>query len=223
MNPSALHPSSCRDAQPQKTREFAEILGDEFGSDLTACAELPAGGRDRSDFRGERDPESSRRPRSISGLVVADDSGLEVDALNGAPDLFRAVCRGRATDRENVANFSPNWPCEPGGEPPRRGSVASWRWRTEARFWHLRWSREGRIITRRLGLCGFGYDPVFVPEASHRPLAELACGEKSDQPPGARDRALRALLRGVNSRRGTQGGGAVPAGRTVRRRAVLIW
>jgi XTP/dITP diphosphohydrolase len=132
--------------------------------------------------------------------AVADDTGLEVEALDGAPGVFTARYAGEA------ATYEDNWRkllAELGDEANRRA-----RWRTVALvLWPdgtERWAEgtcEGTITRQAEGVQGFGYDPVFVPDGGDgRTFAELSREEKNAV--SHRGRAFRALgaLLGVDPR-----------------------
>ena len=90
-----------------KTREFAEILGKDFEvSDLSSVRDAPeikeTGGSFEENAILKALAVSQRRSAS-GGLVVADDSGLDVDALNGTPRIYSARYAGEnASDKANV-------------------------------------------------------------------------------------------------------------------------
>ena len=126
-------------------------------------------------------------------LAVADDTGLEVDALNGAPGVYSARYAGEhASYSDNVEKLLRELA---GVDPSRR----------TARFATVAMARgpggdevvargevEGVIGTEARGESGFGYDPVFVPvEGDGRSFAEMAPGEKHAV--SHRGRAFRAL------------------------------
>lgn len=123
--------------------------------------------------------------------AVADDTGLEVPALDGAPGVHTARYAGPD------ATYEDNWRkllAELGDEPDRRA-----RWRTVALVrWpdgSERWAEgtcDGTITRQASGTAGFGYDPVFVPdEGDGRTFAELSRDEKNAV--SHRGRAFRAL------------------------------
>jgi XTP/dITP diphosphohydrolase len=131
---------------------------------------------------------------ATGGPSVADDTGLEVDALGGAPGVHTARFAGEgATYADNVsklvASLAP-WPS---------ASARTARFRTVAlaRFPDGRevWAEgvvEGRIASAPRGTNGFGYDPVFVPdEGDGRTFAELEPDAKHAL--SHRGRAFRAL------------------------------
>jgi XTP/dITP diphosphohydrolase len=120
--------------------------------------------------------------RHLPGLVIADDSGLEVDALGGAPGIFSARYAGEnATDRQNIEKLL--------GELARTGvdeTKRSARFRCVialARQGELLGTFEGivegTIVGSERGLHGFGYDPIFVPRGFEKTFAELPAEVKS--------------------------------------------
>ncbi len=127
--------------------------------------------------------------------ALADDSGLEVDALDGAPGVWSARFAGEgASDAANLERLLQ----ELAG---RRGQPRSARYQCVIVFLRsaadrapliARGSWEGSIIGEPRGSGGFGYDPVFVPEGLARTAAELAPAEKNLV--SHRGQALRALI-----------------------------
>jgi XTP/dITP diphosphohydrolase len=129
---------------------------------------------------------------AAAGLpALADDTGLEVDALGGAPGVFSSRYSGEhATYAENVAKLLR----EMSGATDRRA-----RFRTVAALSVpggepilAEGSVEGEIATEARGAGGFGYDPVFVPAgAGGRTFAEMDLAEKNAW--SHRGRAFRAM------------------------------
>jgi len=127
---------------------------------------------------------------------VADDSGIEVDALGGAPGTRSARFAGEgAGDEANLQLLIDSIADTP--EPERTARyrcvvVAVW---PDGRIEHAEATCEGELITERRGTGGFGYDPVFVPEGEWRTMAELSAGEKDAiSHRGRAFRELRPLL-----------------------------
>jgi XTP/dITP diphosphohydrolase len=127
--------------------------------------------------------------------AVADDTGLDVDALDGAPGVYSARFAGEdATYADNVAKLLRELEARPDG-----GGARTARFRTVAlvAFPDGRevWSEgvvEGTIATEGRGEGGFGYDPVFVPGGGDgRTFAEMTADEKQNI--SHRGRAFRAL------------------------------
>jgi XTP/dITP diphosphohydrolase len=128
-----------------------------------------------------------------SGLPsVADDSGLEVDALNGMPGVLSARWSGRhGDDAANTALLLAQM-----GDVPdeRRGAafVSACALVSSAGETVVRGRWPGSIVREPRGDGGFGYDPVFMPSGSSRTAAELTPEEKDAV--SHRGRALSALL-----------------------------
>ena len=135
--------------------------------------------------------------------AVADDSGIEVDALGGAPGPRSARYAGDgATDAENLAKLLEQLrDVAPEARTARYRCVAAVAWPGGLEQW-AEGTCEGRIVEDTRGERGFGYDPAFVPaaqpgdDATERTMAELADAEKDRiSHRGSAFRALRALLR----------------------------
>jgi XTP/dITP diphosphohydrolase len=179
-----------------KLREFSELLANQ-GLSLAR----------QSDFGIEPPPETgntflenalikARNAARITGLpAIADDSGIEVDALDGAPGVHSARYAGdQASDQANLdkllAALSGRGPherraryrcvivyVENAGDP--RPLIGEGRW-------------EGSIIDAQRGDGGFGYDPSFVPMGDSRTVAEMPQPEKNLK--SHRAQALNAFL-----------------------------
>jgi XTP/dITP diphosphohydrolase len=113
--------------------------------------------------------------------ALADDSGLEVDALGGRPGVRSARYAGeQASDRENLEKLLQQM----GAVPPERRAaryrcvIAYVRSAADPRPIVAQGCWEGSIATARRGAGGFGYDPIFVPEGDARTAAELEPAEK---------------------------------------------
>jgi XTP/dITP diphosphohydrolase len=125
-------------------------------------------------------------------LAIADDTGLEVDALGGAPGVYAARYAGEgATYQENVAKLLRELETVE-DRRARFATVAIARW-PDGRELARRGEVEGRITSAAQGSSGFGYDPVFVPdEGDGRTFAEMTPDEKHAV--SHRGRAFRALV-----------------------------
>jgi XTP/dITP diphosphohydrolase len=133
---------------------------------------------------------------SHTGLLsLADDSGLEVDALGGAPGIYSARYAGEAaSDAERIAKLLDELKEVPDERRTARFkcSLALVGVIEVAPEQHIfDGSCEGLIARAPRGDGGFGYDPVFVDQASGRTFAELAPAEKAAR--SHRGRALAAL------------------------------
>jgi XTP/dITP diphosphohydrolase len=163
-----------------KTREFAQLLGPNFTfRDLTSEHDLP------QILEAGRTFEENAVIKAIAvskifpdQVVIADDSGLEVKSLEGAPGIFSARYVGeKASDRRNVEKLL----CELQGTTER-----------SARFrCVIALAKNGELITTVAGEVagtitksprgesGFGYDPIFIPEGFEETFAELPSDAKN--------------------------------------------
>jgi XTP/dITP diphosphohydrolase len=129
--------------------------------------------------------------------AVADDTGLEVDALGGAPGVFSARYAGEdATYADNVRKLLDALVgVEAAGRTARFSTVALARW-PDGREVAAIGDVEGVIAPAARGDGGFGYDPLFVPvEGDGRTFAEMSAGEKHRV--SHRGRAFRTLADGL--------------------------
>jgi len=126
-------------------------------------------------------------------LTIADDSGLEVDALGGAPGVRSARYAGeQATDADNVTRLLADLAEVPTERRTARFAAVLVARAPDGTETVVRGEVEGRIIGAPSGAGGFGYDPVFVPaEGDGRTFAEMSAEEKHAI--SHRGRAVRAL------------------------------
>ncbi len=166
-----------------KTREIAEILGSNWDiSDLNSHPEVVSPDETGTTFQENAEIKALAASRSFPGLVLADDSGLEVDALNGAPGVRSARYAGEnATDAENRAQLLRE--LEAIGA---RGRDRSARFRCamvladEGRvIADFAGAVEGVIVNQGKGEGGFGYDSLFVPEGHCETFGQLPAGVKN--------------------------------------------
>jgi XTP/dITP diphosphohydrolase len=129
------------------------------------------------------------------GLIFADDSGLEVDALNGRPGVLSARYAGEhSTDAENNALLLR----ELNGIKQRKArfvSVVSLA-KSGQLILSTRGTVEGEMLTAPRGNNGFGYDPLFFCYSLGKTLAEASEGEKFAV--SHRGNAVRALLQWIS-------------------------
>jgi XTP/dITP diphosphohydrolase len=136
----------------------------------------------------------ARDAANATGLPsVADDSGLAVEALNGMPGVLSARWSGRHGD--DVANLELLLGQVADVPDERRGAAFVCAAALVVpdgpeTVVHGEW--PGRIVRAPRGTNGFGYDPIFVPDAEERTSAELSAQEKDAV--SHRGRAMRALL-----------------------------
>lgn len=107
----------------------------------------------------------------------ADDTGLEVEALGGAPGVFSARYAGPGHDSEaNMQKLLKELEGKTNRQAQFRTVVALI---LEGREYTFEGIVRGTILTERRGTAGFGYDPVFVPEGYAETFAEMGSEEKN--------------------------------------------
>jgi len=110
---------------------------------------------------------------------IADDTGLEIDALNGKPGVRSARFAGEDSNDQN--NRDKVLYLMKDIEPQRRSA----RFRTVICYygsddvWYVDGICEGQIINSELGSNGFGYDPIFIPEGFDLTFAEMTAEQKN--------------------------------------------
>ncbi len=166
-------------ANPHKAEEIRAILGDGIAL------------RPRPPEVPDVDETGDTLVANARQAAIADDTGLEVDALGGAPGVRSARYAGEtATDADNVAKLL----AALDGVTERAArfrTVALARWPDGTEV-VCEGTVEGTVTTARRGDAGFGYDPVFVPtEGDGRTFAEMTAAEKHGL--SHRGRAFRAL------------------------------
>lgn len=114
-------------------------------------------------------------------MVIADDSGLEIDALNGAPGVYSARYAGSAKDdNDNINKVLTELQEVPEEERTARFRCVLAVAGPDRETITFSGSCEGRILTERRGTNGFGYDPIFYTPAKKRAMAELSPIEKGE-------------------------------------------
>lgn len=186
---------------PGKVRELADLLSD-FGLDIIAQTEL---GVDNADETGltfiENAILKARHAAEITGLpAIADDSGLSVDILGGAPGIYSARYSGEdASDSANLQKLLTTLKDVPAGQRSAQFHCVLVYMRhaldPTPLVCHGYW--PGEISFSPSGEGGFGYDPIFfVPELG-RSAAELSREEKNAV--SHRGQALKLLLDGLRN------------------------
>ena len=134
---------------------------------------------------GETFCENARRKalglaKQLDAAVMADDSGLEVDALNGEPGVRSARYAGPgATYAQLVEKLLRQMRDVPEGRRTARFRCCICLASPDGVLLEAEGVCEGRIILEPRGTGGFGYDPVFVPEGHARTFAEMSGDEKN--------------------------------------------
>ncbi len=161
-----------------KLDEVKQILGNHW--DILSLAEsgvttdLPENG---NTLHANAEEKANAIYRLISLPCFAEDSGLEVDALGGAPGVYTARYAGiGASAQENNEKLLEELKDITDRTARFRAVIALW-WQDKLFFFEG--VINGRIATRLEGLTGFGYDPLFIPEGFDQPFAALPGTVKS--------------------------------------------
>jgi XTP/dITP diphosphohydrolase len=184
-----------------KTAEIRAMLGGRFEVlDATAFPELPEIEETGTTFLENARLKAEGISRLVDGWVLSDDSGLEVDALGGAPGVWSSSYGG---EEGNHAKNNARLLAAMAGKPDRsarfRCTMVLARDGTEIA--HFSGTIDGRLVEEMSGSGGFGYDPLFVPDGEERTFGEL--GEEVKNSMSHRARALTAVvdyLRDIHSR-----------------------
>lgn len=186
-----------------KAEEIRAILGAEWDvTDLNAHPEVPAPEETGDTFAENAALKAVAASRLFPGYVLSDDSGLEVDALGGAPGVISARYAGpQATDADNRAKLLRELAAD-----AVRGKARSARFRCAmciARAGEVLGTFdgavEGVIINHERGAGGFGYDSLFVPTGHCETFGQLSAEVKNGQSHRARALAkAHAFLRGLD-------------------------
>jgi len=173
---------------PHKVRELARLLPAHEIEPLPADVALPPEVADT--FAGNAVPKARAAALAAGRPAIADDSGIQADALGGAPGVRSARFAGDgATDAENLARLREQAP--PGSGLAYVCALAYAEPGGESRVFEGRCT--GTMSPEARGERGFGYDPVFLPDEGDgaRTMAELSDEEKDRL--SHRGRAARAL------------------------------
>ncbi len=182
-------------ANPHKTEEIRQVLSD-FDIELLARPDDVPDVDETADTLEGNALLKARALASATGVpALADDTGLFIDALGGAPGVHSARYAGDgATFEDNVDKVLAQLEDV---SPPERTA----RFRTvvalanpDGTSWWVEGVLEGTILPGRTGQHGFGYDPIFAPvDGGGRSLAELSADEKNAL--SHRGHALRAFAK----------------------------
>jgi XTP/dITP diphosphohydrolase len=182
----------CATGNPGKLREFRLAAGEGVAIEMLPCfAEIPSCLEDGRTFEENAILKATHYGPHAPGLLFADDSGLEVDALGGAPGVYSARFAGpAATDDENNRLLLDKLRGVRGREARYVCAIALVE---GARLLGtFRGAVEGAILEEERGKNGFGYDPLFYYPPFARTFGEAGAEEKFAV--SHRGKALRALL-----------------------------
>src|SRR6478735_4023755 len=179
-----------------KTAEIRAMIGDRFEVlDATAFPDFPEIEETGTTFLENARLKAEGISRRIGGWVLSDDSGLEVDALDGAPGVWSSSYGG---EEGNHAKNNVRLLAEMAGKSDRAARfrctmVLARDGKEQANF---SGAVEGRLVDAQHGTGGFGYDPLFIPEGHERTFAEL--GDEIKNTLSHRSRALVQVVEFLN-------------------------
>jgi len=158
-----------------KTKEIGQILGAGWNvRDLTSLVDAPRVEETGSTFAENAALKAVAISESFPELVLADDSGLAVDALNGEPGVYSARFAGKdATDALNRSKLIGLLKALPAREFPARfqcAMVLASKGEVQGAF---SGTVEGIVVPCERGDHGFGYDSMFIPAGYTQTFAEL--------------------------------------------------
>ena len=177
-------------ANPGKTRELRALVGEWGPIDVRSLADFPDVRLPEEDGATYADNAvlKARAVATATGLpALADDSGLEVEALSGAPGVRSA--RFAPSDAERIVRLLEVLR-DAEDRRARFRCVVALAW-PDGRLEQAKGVCPGRIAERTIGAGGFGYDPLFVADELGRTFAAATAEEKARV--SHRARAVRAL------------------------------
>ncbi len=195
LGPTATLVLSTRN--PHKIKEVSRVLAP-FGiavEGLPDDVDLPPEAGDT--FAANAIPKARAAAHATGRPAIADDSGIEAEALGGRPGVRSARYAGEhATDEENLAKLMHE---APAGSRLRYVCALAYAEPDGGEERVFFGECTGSMASERRGSRGFGYDPAFVPDdgPDHRTMAELTESEKDAI--SHRGRALRALAAWLES------------------------
>lgn len=184
-----------------KTAEIRAMLSNNPNMqvrDTNDIVNLPAVEETGTTFLANASLKAIAISRSVTGLVLADDSGLEVDALNGEPGVWSSSFGGEEGNHEKN-NQRLQQELLALGTAPQRARFRCVMVLAESGIVlaHFDGSIEGVVTAQPRGSGGFGYDPHFIPEGHEQSFAEL--GESIKNQLSHRAKALSAAMLWLNN------------------------
>ena len=160
-----------------KAKEFKQILPQfrlQTLADLNDVQEIT---ETASDLEGNSLLKADTIFRQYGHIVISDDSGLEVQALNGAPGVYSARYAGeQKDDQKNIEKLLHELKGITNRNAQFRTVITLMSSNDTLQFEGI---VEGAIVHEPKGDKGFGYDPVFIPNGYQKTFAELSSNEKN--------------------------------------------
>lgn len=175
-----------------KTAEIRAMIGDSFEVlDATAFPDFPEIKETGTTFLENARLKALGISDRVTGWVLSDDSGLEVDALGGAPGVWSSSFGG---EEGNHARNNARLLAEMVAKSDRRARFRCTMVLAKSGVERANFSGvvEGRLVEALYGAGGFGYDPLFIPDGHERTFAEL--GDEVKNSLSHRARALQQVV-----------------------------
>lgn len=196
MDSEAQRPVLIATQNKGKIKEFRRLLAG-ISAKFVGLDELPKIApptEDGATFSQNASIKARFYSRRFGEFALADDSGLVVDALNGAPGVHSARYGGEGlSDTDRMHLLLKNLEEVPAEQRTARFecAIVLCHPNHDEPLLHAIGSVEGRITTEPRGSNGFGYDPVFVPKGGSLTTAQMSAGQKDAL--SHRGRAIRAV------------------------------
>lgn len=191
---SNLPPLLIATRNAHKTEEIAAMLSELYQVTDLNGKDFPAIEETGTTFLENATLKAVGISQLTGGVVISDDSGLEVDALNGEPGVYSSSFGG---EEGNHTKNNERLMRELGKLAPSTSRSARFRCvmvvaKAGEVLAHFSGSVEGKIINELTGEGGFGYDPLFIPEGHDKTFAEL--GNQIKNSMSHRGRALTQVV-----------------------------
>lgn len=173
---------------PGKLAEMRELLAP-YGIEAVSAGELGLAEPDETgdSFQANARIKAEAAAKAAQLPAFADDSGLAVDALDGAPGIYSARWAGDAKDFGGAMARIERLLQERGATAPERRTAhfvsalcVAW---PDGHIEEVEARADGTLVWPPRGTAGFGYDPVFLPEGHSRTFGEMTSLEKHGLPP----------------------------------------
>ncbi len=162
-----------------KLQEIKQLIGDSIEllslSDLGYYDDIP---ENQETLEGNASEKSFFVYNKYGLNCFADDTGLEIEALNGEPGVYSARYAGEEKSSENNINLVLAKLAKIKNRKARFRTVISLV--IEGREIQFEGIVEGQILEEKQGTTGFGYDPIFKPDESQLSFAEMSMDEKNE-------------------------------------------
>lgn len=192
--------ASCNDGKIEEIKNYSDHLNSKINwltyKQVEGFPEVEETG---STFLENAKIKASAIAEYTKKMVIADDSGLEVDWLGGKPGIYSSRYAGKsASDYDNRKKLIQNLKDAPYSKRSARFICSLVLWDPKkGMIFKTSGVCEGRIGYTEKGTGGFGYDPLFTPEGYDRTMAQLQPDEKNRI--SHRGKALAALCRFIEN------------------------